>query len=505
MSSEARPNLKPFGFPLGLAGIEVLVATVEQQTLVRTLASWLLALCLVAMGRTAIQVFLGGYICWRPGRISDDAVRHARTRLNLNVALNTAVVALGIVGAAALWMNPDAPFLCKLLPEFALSLALFVTAASTAAWVGPSGLDTGTTIVERTRLGGWLRRLGELEYDLGSDGPTFAPLRPVYEFFKESRGNGRASALALAVSLLILAAPVAETTAQVHRKGKEAVEGFFGPGEKEEDSSGQDIAPGRDCTTEDRAGARAPFPQRSDLRALWHGRKARPGVEAVNGFGAPVAGCPSRRASSVNSSQVWVQRGFCGRELRGLGVAVPDRPPAMLLQQAAKFGDREAKAGRLLGASTRGDVGAGDAYVIDSAIPGVGVGSYVLLRGEKTGGPTKDSQGGRFCGPLRDSNVPYTVTPPGLLPLWREVLIAKGTSWPHDGGTHFPKGKGFSFYESAVPRLAGKPLATATCLDSSNCTLTIDGQKRTTTETRADPRLTTTLTEVRALATGEGP
>jgi hypothetical protein len=488
----------PFAGLYALSGLIAVVVS-DAETIALIYAIGVILICGLALGRTAIHVHghteggkRHGYLC-RPSHIADPGERSIRRKLNWSVALNTASVVLGLAGAIALLCHPGAPIACMLVPVIPLAAIYWGTAAVTAHYVDLiDDLQSGTEIVDGSPFGELIDKVGDAEW--GADGQvSFTPLKPVLDFFRAGARRGRSSALVVALSLGLASIAMVNAFAHLNHARFETVKkianehlGEPGEDEREEpdtplDEDSQIVehpsARREDCDPNN-AGAGAPHPYSSHLHGLWNGRHKQPGLDAIPGEGFDEAGCPRRQAWRASADpDVWVQPGHCGAELRGFAVAAFGYDPAMLFQRAAEFASRMAIEGRLVGAYGRVAINAGDAVVIDVMLSAQLKGSYVLARSRSTAArpdglaPAQASA----CGPLEDGNVRYVVVPPGLLPLWRQVVIEKGWAWPDDGGATFSKRGEFAFRDPH-----GRKIASASCMSEVDCAASIDGRSYTT-------------------------
>lgn len=213
-------------------------------------------------------------------------------------------------------------------------------------------------------------------------------------------------------------------------------------------------------------GEPAPEPAASQLRSLWLGGPGQPGAGALQ------AGCARAAARVAAHPEVWFARGYCGASLRSIGIFAPGRPPALLLQQAARFASDKAESGLLLGATPRTSIGAGDFYFVDTPS-----GSFLLIRSNAAIGTSDDGAVGTTCDALRGSNVPYAEIPPPLVALWLDVIRHEWV-WPEPDFSRELAGD-FVFLSGGQDR---EVVATASCASSSRCTLYYQGRVTASSE-----------------------
>jgi hypothetical protein len=130
-----------------------------------------------------------------------------------------------------------------------------------------------------------------------------------------------------------------------------------------------------------------------------------------------------------------------------------------MLGQVARFADRYALKGQLVGASRRLPVASGDLQAVDTRN-----GTYVLVRSQSGGGPSDVTPAGA-CGATSSRDTEYTVVPPRIVAFW-SALVRHGWAWPTKGadGT-------FTFTSDG----SGEPVATARC-DDLGCDLHIGNE-----------------------------
>lgn len=206
-------------------------------------------------------------------------------------------------------------------------------------------------------------------------------------------------------------------------------------------------------------GVPAPNPWADQLYGLWYGN------DQTEGVGSFVAGCPAPAEPELGHPRVWLEHGFCDGTLKGMAVAAPDYgPPAMLIQQAASIGASFAREGNLLGASPRTRIGDGDLYVFETPF-----GSFVASRLRRTYGPIGESKSRGGCARYSDRNVPYQLTPPGLVGIWLSIALRRW-AWPEADGRDGQRQR-FVFVTSP----GSKPLGEAYCKGNLDCRGTYRG------------------------------
>ena len=456
----------------GLITVGGVLALVDARSLTKLFAVALLVLLGCNLWRIGIQIWLGRYLYWRPGRIPDDKEAQRRRWINWHVAADLLVTALGIAGALALFALPEAPLLSKLVGEALLGGALYGIAAFEAGWVEETtDLESGTELVKQTRIGEYIHKRAKKEFVEGE--PSFPPAKQLYLVLTRVDRADRTSATVIALTVAVgIVIPVTDVCAHAGRAFSDRLQPSpdRGTGDGVNTAPAQSAAssgrpphhPAEGCVTHIDVGRGAPQLQRGDLNDLWN--------RAGDGYGWHQAGCPIGPARPVEGrTGVWYQEGFCGGELRGLGVAGVGREPGVLFQQAARFGREQVEAKRLLGAYRRRDMGNGDLSVVDVALADGSVGSYVLIRSRKSLGPSRDRADATACGAPSDTNAPYAVVPPGMLPLWRHLVERRGWAWPERDDA---RGGALAF----VDELSARPVARGRCATETRCSLSFAGE-----------------------------
>lgn len=212
-----------------------------------------------------------------------------------------------------------------------------------------------------------------------------------------------------------------------------------------------------------------------ELFALWYG-DAKTGKK---GKGNLVAGCPQQAEREPGRRGVWIERGLCHGNLRGLAVVAPGRhPPGMLIQQGAAIGTRLADEGVLRGASSRWRVGEGDLYTLQTSR-----GSYVAVRAHRTGGAAPgDIPSSPGCGAFADRNVPYQLVVPGAIGIWL-MVAERGWAWPveHRDGSR----RDYVFILDST----GEEVGEASCVDDLRCSGSYRGETLPSIKTRVTSTL----------------
>lgn len=206
-------------------------------------------------------------------------------------------------------------------------------------------------------------------------------------------------------------------------------------------------------------GEPAPSPAREHLRSLWLGG------QGIDGAGAAEAGCAGPARQVPGQSYTWYATGSCMGEIRSLGVAEPDQPPALLLQQAARVALDHAQSGNLLGASARTPIDAGDFQIIRTR-----AGNQLLIRRLASSGPGPPGDP-RSCRDLDNQNVAYAAMPPSAVQLWLDLVRETEWSWPAPDG---PDGSRFNLISDRT----NAEVASIDCPTQQRCTLTAPGITR---------------------------
>lgn len=201
----------------------------------------------------------------------------------------------------------------------------------------------------------------------------------------------------------------------------------------------------------------APPERAQELQSLWLGG---------GGVGGVVAGCAEPAFEEPGQQGVWLVRGMCGDELRGLGIAMQGAVPHLMLQQVARFAAEQARNHALLGASSRISVGSGDFQVVETT-----GGDYVLARRTSSNGRVAISRSGLPCDQLADANASYVEVSPGLVELWSQ-LIGDAWVWPVEEGSSGTGSTLFSFVRDGSDTTVG----TASCAPDGACEMLLDGR-----------------------------
>lgn len=206
-------------------------------------------------------------------------------------------------------------------------------------------------------------------------------------------------------------------------------------------------------------GAGAPKPESAMLASLWLGGGG------TTGAGALAAGCPQRAQAVIGHPRVWLTEGLCSGRLLSVGVAVPNRPPALVFAPAAVYVLTRAQDGTLRGASVRYRVGSGDFYLVDTTY-----GTVLLIRSRLTVGHAAGTAGGTCLDSLSPNAAPYTVVPPPLVASWLQLVRRDGWLWPVSDrfGAEEPQRLRF-----VSPQ--GKSVAAGYCPSATACTLAWNG------------------------------
>jgi hypothetical protein len=117
--------------------------------------------------------------------------------------------------------------------------------------------------------------------------------------------------------------------------------------------------------------------------------------------GAGVAGCGGRAEPVRAGPGMWLAVGLCGDDIRSTGLS-DGGPATMQLGVAARFVDRLAGLGELIGASSRRPAGTGDLYTVETT-----AGTTVLARPLVSAGPAGHAPlQGSACDPPDNQGVP---------------------------------------------------------------------------------------------------
>ncbi len=406
------------GGPCGICGGSaiVLIATqmITSAEYLEGLAWYLLVSGVLYAGRLPIHVFGIPYVSLHPSRTESPELRR---RLNFLTCMNAVSALVWLVAAVFLLSNPAVPI--------ALESAFGIVFYALVMWLGMEtvgcatslGLPRGTEWVCDSPVG---KRFKELR----QRAPDETPIRDSMDIFTRKTPPYQASWFLSIVAGALLALPSGSGAAQTTEKALDVVAGISqstvvtkGPSADGAGDSVVEPSYEEECGGEVEPGEPAPSPRREQLRFLWLGG------EGVEGAGAIEGGCAHRAAPALGHPEVWIARGYCGSDLRSLGVVAPNYLPSLLFQQAARFALAKERAGELRGASSRWEVGEGDGYVVDTD-----TGSFVLAR-EDASGEAERSEGDLPCERFDEANVPYVVVPPGLIGLWLQVG-EDGWVWP---------------------------------------------------------------------------
>jgi len=184
--------------------------------------------------------------------------------------------------------------------------------------------------------------------------------------------------------------------------------------------------------------------------------------------GAVQAGC-RQPAVKVHGQRTWVAQGLCQGQLRS--VAVVTRKPGgvgLLYQQAGSFAWQKASEGSLISASDRIDTMYGDLYIVTTTN-----GTYLVIRAQKNYGGRRTPSNPKKCEDVSDKNFPYTIVPPGMLPLWMEVMNYLGWTWPVSSEGESRSGQRFSLVSSTLT----ERVADIECSSDQECELEFQGRK----------------------------
>jgi hypothetical protein len=441
----------------------------------------------LCLGRSVIHIIWGRYLTRRPS--AHPGERLERIELNLLVPGNIIV--------SAFWIRSGLSHLRErsldtpLLPSLALFILVILIGMETVRCARRTGKRRGTEIVCEGPVGTWFR-----DFFTTSDEGTGLVHRMMV-FLRNPNSPKTISRFLMLLAAVILIPYSVHTSAATGHRLHRIVFGATptektdsnsfassgsqegGSGDESEGSGGEDetaIGEAVECAVA-YDGEPAPSPHREQLAGLFHAE------------GAKAAGCPTPAQEVAGQEAVWYAKGFCGDELRSLGVTAPEYLPAILYQQAAKFAEARASEGVLLGASSRWPFRAGDLYVVNTTS-----GSYVLVRRRSSTGAVETQQGGLLCDSYATGNLPYTVLPPGLVRLWLELAETEWV-WPQSAGRD-GEGRTFEFLHDYPD---DEVLATASCPTDQWCTLSVGGEDR---QTNGWPY--TSVPEMKSLAARSG-
>ena len=160
--------------------------------------------------------------------------------------------------------------------------------------------------------------------------------------------------------------------------------------------------------------------------------------------------------------------GICDSDLRSIGIAVPGRSGALLLQQPARFAYARLLDGTLVWATSRVRVGTGDLYLVDTES-----GTYVLVRSQSSSGAVDPSANSSSCGALTNENVSYAILPPALVGRWLALVRERGWNWPTKDNSLPDSDSSFVFVANAA---GGTVIARGTCRSPTDCDLLVRGK-----------------------------
>jgi hypothetical protein len=176
--------------------------------------------------------------------------------------------------------------------------------------------------------------------------------------------------------------------------------------------------------------------------------------------GATQAGCPGRARHVAEQAGVWYAVGTCGGSLRTLVVYVPGQGSTIQYQEPARFGLKLAQEGRLMNASSRGEVDGGDFYLFQTP-----EGTYAMARSRSATGTVTARSTNLWCERFSSTNVKYQRTGPEATRVWRAVNEAFGLTWPVRQGSS-TKDQVYMFISSALKH----DVANAVCSSLAMCT-----------------------------------
>ena len=208
----------------------------------------------------------------------------------------------------------------------------------------------------------------------------------------------------------------------------------------------------------------APAPERYANKLL----SALLGGDGRDGLGANVAGCPGQAQPLPGDPPGWYDVGYCGGDLRSLGLAVPGHPGVLLLQDAGAFALKLARQGRLVAATPMIPTGDGGFHVVNTTD-----GDYVLIR-KRSGAGFQRAPAGLIACDSVSQRAPYAIVPPALISLWR-TLFMNEWAWPQPASPSARVGWSFE-------NVAGDRVATATCASDLDCTMQYRGELVHSTE-----------------------
>lgn len=486
----------------GVAGIVTLLLVSTNSTTLQTAqAAALLIAGVINLWRIAVHVFLGDYLAHSAPLFRNPWKATASEQLNTLMVTAMAITAAWIGGSLAWLEDPGFISGWRIAAVGALFAAFVAVTLAIADRAREAERPSGTTSFGEWRVGAWLLRLCDA-------GKRFWPVKALGwlgdgadEDDPEGIGTSRlALALFCGVAVTLLGGLYADWArgrpGALLKMARQIDKDLRGGSEKGGLTQSEDDAdPPSESEAQDETEPDAPAPEPSPTRAelstgnpefakactkgiqpgegapssfAWKLHALWWGGEEASGFGWDVVGCPLHARPVPGRTDVWYQPSMCGGELRGLAVAADGDAPAMLFQQAARFGRELALDGQLRGAWPRVNLAGGDLYVLDAELEDGREGSYVLVRAAKTAGVAGPSKAGvGACRKLPDTNAEYTVVVPGLLPHWQRTVATDGWVWPDDGGHHFPDGDRIEFRRFAE----SDALAHATCSGPADCTL----------------------------------
>lgn len=217
----------PRRIPAILLMLWVAVHFAPQRTVREILAAIILAGCIANLGRIGTHL-RGGYLLLRPAKIRASEKPSVRQHLSALVIADVSLTLTGIAGAIVLMIQPEAPLLWHIGFGSLLCLAFYSVALATVERADELGLERGTEIVRKSRLGGWL-------FKIARKGTRFPPARWLLDLFDNPTPEDEPSTLALVIAAVLLFAPVATASVELGAAGeKQAISAFT----KEDDDSG---------------------------------------------------------------------------------------------------------------------------------------------------------------------------------------------------------------------------------------------------------------------------
>lgn len=453
------------GGPLGAFFVTVAVLSATNSLGHRGLGVWLAWYATVGAigyaGRLPIHLWGCRYPCRRPR--ANPATQGRRQRLNLLVGLN--FVSIVLWGLLCVYLHRhagDPSLLLRTLLTCALFALVYLVAVATVRLISDPAIDLqrGTEWI----CSSWV---GRTFLAIDEHTPERPPFGFVFGRIKGITPPTEISAFFILVTCSLLAMPVSGLGAPA--AGGIIARELGGGGGKEggpkHRGDGKELLYDEECEGLPWAGAPAPAPQRQQLHALWLG-----GFDlGLSGDGAKQAGCAHAARQVSGQPGVYYAPGFCGDELRSIGITSDNYLPSLLYSPAAGFVLQLAKNGVLLGASRRHAIRGGDYYMVDTSY-----GSWILLRRRTSTGGEKGS-GSRDCEQVADDSVAYQRIPPGLFGIWFDLAWREWV-WPVqvDGGS------GVGEFEFRTEDPAAPPLATAKCATPTYCTAVVEGETRST-------------------------